>query len=136
MNPFITSGYISPEYFCDRESESKRLKSSIENNSNVTLLSIRRIGKTGLIKHVYNSLENKNSNLVYVDIAHTENLSDFIKILSNSILKKFQSKPEKFFKELGSMLRSLRPVMKFDEKTGEPQVSVTLLTPNELPNDE
>ena len=131
MNPFTTSGYISPEYFCDREKETKRLKSAIQNNSNVTLLSIRRMGKTGLIKHVYNSIEGKNSNLVYVDIAHTENLQDFIKLFSNSILKKFQSKPEKFFKELGSMLRNLRPIMKFDEKTGDPQISLTFLTPGD-----
>lgn len=28
-NPFVTAGYISPEYFCDRETESKQLVSEI-----------------------------------------------------------------------------------------------------------
>ena len=60
MNPFITFGYVSPEYFCNREKEIKRLKNAMLNNSNVTLLSIRRIGKTGLIKHVFHSLEKRN----------------------------------------------------------------------------
>ncbi|RPI17782.1 MAG: ATP-binding protein [Ignavibacteriae bacterium] len=125
MNPFITTGYLSPEYFCNRVKETKRLKTAIENNSNVTLLSIRRIGKTGLIKHVYHSLQKRNLHLIYIDIAHTNSLMDFISLFSNSILKKFQSKPERFFKELGSLLKNLRPLMKFDSKTGEPEVSVT-----------
>lgn len=132
MNPFITSGYVSPEYFCNRETESKRLKSAIINNSNLTLLSIRRIGKTGLIKHVFYSLETKKSNLVYVDIASTNSFSDFISLFSQSILRKFQSIPSKFFKELGLLLRNVRPIVKFDQITGEPQISLTIAGINEF----
>ena len=55
-NPFLTSGYYSPEYFCDRKNETKQLLNSIQNGQNVTLTSIRRIGKTGLIKHLFYQL--------------------------------------------------------------------------------
>ncbi len=126
MNPFVTSGYVSPEYFCNRGQETKRLKSAIINNSNLTLLSIRRIGKTGLIKHVFNFLDTKKSNMVYIDISSTNSMADFIRVLSQAILRKFQSNSNKFFKELGVLLRNIRPVVKFDKITGEPQISITL----------
>jgi len=29
INPFVTVGYVSPEYFCDREKETARLISTI-----------------------------------------------------------------------------------------------------------
>ena len=31
INPFITSGYFSPEYFCDREAESENLMHELIN---------------------------------------------------------------------------------------------------------
>jgi len=32
FNPFITSGYVSPDYFCDREEESHQVILDIEGN--------------------------------------------------------------------------------------------------------
>ena len=53
QNPFIISGYISPEYFCDREEETARMLNAIENGRHITLFSPRRMGKTGLIRHLF-----------------------------------------------------------------------------------
>lgn len=52
-NPFIYQGYESPEYFCDRKAETKTLMSHLKNGRNVTLISPRRLGKTGLIKNTF-----------------------------------------------------------------------------------
>ena len=52
-NPFICQGYESPEYFCDREVETAILLSHLKNGRNVTLISPRRIGKTGLFKNTF-----------------------------------------------------------------------------------
>ena len=52
-NPFIVSGSIDPEYFCDRRNESARLIKSLTNGNNVVLMSPRRMGKTGLIQFCY-----------------------------------------------------------------------------------
>ena len=49
MNPFITSGYRSEKYFCDRIEETRFLTKQITNGNNVALISPRRLGKTGLI---------------------------------------------------------------------------------------
>ena len=54
-NPFVTSGYISPEFFCDREEESERLIQEISGN-NLALISTRRMGKTGLIQHCFQQM--------------------------------------------------------------------------------
>ena len=48
-NPFLIAGYYSPEFFCDRERETKDLSDALYNGRNVTLISPRRMGKTGLI---------------------------------------------------------------------------------------
>ena len=60
-NPFITSGYESAEYFCDREQESENLIREVINGNNLALISTRRMGKTGLIQHCFNSPEIKDT---------------------------------------------------------------------------
>ena len=46
INPFITSGKIPAEYFCDRVEESTQLEKALTNQLNVVLTSARRMGKT------------------------------------------------------------------------------------------
>ena len=52
-NPFIVGGYLSPHYFCDREVETEQLIRNITNGRNVVIISVRRMGKTGLIRHCF-----------------------------------------------------------------------------------
>ena len=52
-NPFITSGYVSADYFCDRRFESEQLVREVMNGNNLALVSTRRMGKTGLIRHCF-----------------------------------------------------------------------------------
>ena len=53
FNPFIVTGKIDPEYFCDRVNESARLIKSLVNGNNMVIISPRRMGKTGLIRFCY-----------------------------------------------------------------------------------
>lgn len=48
-NPFLITGYQGPDYFCDREKETASLMSALKNGRNITLISPRRMGKTGYI---------------------------------------------------------------------------------------
>ena len=87
-NPFITSGYISADYFCDREIESKQLIREIVNGNNLAIISARRMGKTGLIQHCFHSKElSKEYYTFFVDIYATKSLRDFIFSLSKVILE-------------------------------------------------
>ena len=72
-NPFSLEPYTTKENFCDREQELKDIISFLTNGSNVTLISPRRYGKTGLIHHVH-GLMPKEYVGVYFDIFATRNL--------------------------------------------------------------
>jgi hypothetical protein len=127
-NPFIISGYIGPEYFCDRENESGTLIRNSENGINTTLISIRRMGKTGLIWHVFDNIpEKKNKICIYTDIYATQNLKEFTNKLGSSILETLPEKSSTA-KKFINLLKSLRPVMTYDVLTGQPQVSFTYST--------
>ena len=52
-NPFVTTAYIGPEYFCDRKKETDDLVRLLTNGNNVALISPRRIGKTDLLRHCF-----------------------------------------------------------------------------------
>ena len=54
-NPFIYEGYEGPDYFCDRTEETENVISDLQNGRNVTLVSPRKIGKTGLILHTFSN---------------------------------------------------------------------------------
>ena len=85
-NPFLITGYQGPDYFCDREKETASLMSALKNGRNITLISPRRMGKTGLIKNVfyYIQKENKSAACFYLDIFSTQNLQEFVSLLGRS----------------------------------------------------
>lgn len=130
-NPFIVSGYLHPRYFCDREKETSRVISAIENRRNLTLLSLRRMGKTGLIKHVFYQIENDKSIIpVYLDIMPTANLVEFTSTFAKAVFSAL-AKKESAIKKLLTSIASLRPTLTYDPLTGAPEVSVRIDNHNE-----
>lgn len=69
-NPFVMYGYKGAEYFCDREKETEKMMISLHNERNITLVAPRRMGKTGLIHHVFHQLEDQYPDVkcFYLDI--------------------------------------------------------------------
>lgn len=127
QNPFLVSGYYSAEYFCNRKKETGRIINALKNGRNVTLFSIRRLGKTGLIEHVfYNLKSDKNTHLFYLDILPTTNISSLINLFASTILGKMESKPEKFIKKIGEIFSGIRPVISFDPYTGTPSFQINI----------
>ena len=127
-NPFIYQGYESPEYFCDREAETKVLLSHLKNGRNVTLVSPRRIGKTGLIKNTFFHLKEEAQDAVclYLDIFATKNLHDFVEQLGTMVINDIVRRNSSFIEKAISFFSSLRPVFSMDPLTGEPSVSITI----------
>ena len=78
-NPFITSGYVSADYFCDRRFESEQLVREVMNGNNLALVSIRRMGKTGLIRHCFQFPEIKQGYYTFfIDIYDSRSLRDLV----------------------------------------------------------
>jgi len=123
INPFIISGYISPEYFCNREDETARMLSTIKNGRHMTLFSPRRMGKTGLIRHLfYNGEKNKNFIPVYLDILATTCLREFSEIFGKAVLSAI-GRNEAMMKKILKRLSALRLKLTIDHLTGEPSLS-------------
>jgi AAA+ ATPase superfamily predicted ATPase len=132
-NPFITGGYVSPEYFCDRQDETTRLQLAISSRRNTTLISLRRMGKTGLLKHVMHQiLKEKNPPaVVYVDLMATMNVSQMLNTLSSAVVQ-LRKDEKNFFEKLLSVLSALRPRLTIDSLTGQPSLDLKVESPEEI----
>ena len=90
-NPFITYGYESADYFCDRKSETKELISLLTNGNHTALISPRRMGKTGLIHHCFAQKEIQDHyNTFLIDIYATKNLQDMVYRMGQSIVNRLK----------------------------------------------
>ncbi len=126
FNPFLVSGYKGPNYFCDRKSETALLKSHIKNNKNTSLFAIRRLGKTGLIQHVFESYRsNRKLVCIYVDILGTKNLKEFTNQLATVIYNRFPDN-KGIGKKLLGVIKLLRPLISYDALSGSPELSFEL----------
>jgi hypothetical protein len=133
VNPFVTGGYISPEYFCNRNDETAALFKAISSKRHITLISVRRMGKTGLLKHVKYLLEQekKSPSVIYVDLMPTMNGNEMLNTLSSAILREKQ-RDKNIFEKLFTLLANLRPRMTYDQLTGQPSVELTVTTPADI----
>ena len=124
-NPFLLTGYHSPIYFCDRDQETNKLISALQNGRNVTLISPRRMGKTGLIRHVFHHLESKKqARCYYVDLYKTDSLASLVEQLANVVLGSLDTTKNKIVKQVTTFFKSLRPLFSYDSFTGVPTFMV------------
>lgn len=131
QNPFQLSGYNGAALFCDREKETRQLTTSALNGVNTLLLSIRRMGKTGLLRHALARMnENKKATCLYIDIFDTETLHDFTNRIASAMLQEVPQKT-KLWKNIMDFITQLRPVISYDELTGQPEVSLTYTQPKQ-----
>ena len=132
-NPFLVTGYHSPEYFCDRRQETETMIQALYNGRNVTLIAPRRMGKTGLVKHVFYKLREQEPDIVtfYMDIYSTQALGDFIRLFASTVLGRLDSVPQKALGRVGKFIKSCRPVFTFDELTGQPKVTIDIVPSSE-----
>ncbi len=127
-NPFVYKGYDGPAYFCDREKETENLISALKNGRNITLLSPRKIGKTGLIKHVFNRISSteKDAVCIYVDIFFTQNLHDFVQVLGAAIVDEALRREKSLMSKVLDAFKAWRPVVTVDVLTGMPSLSLNI----------
>ena len=125
-NPFVTSGYIAPEYFCDREKETEELLRWLLNENNVAIISTRRMGKTGLIQHCFQLAEVKDHYYTFlIDIYATKTLREFVFQLGKAILTALKPKGRKTWELFINSLTSLKAGFTFD-MSGMPQWDIEL----------
>ncbi len=130
-NPFLLKGYAGPGYFCDRQEETTLLERHMRHGQDVTLLSIRRMGKTGLIHHLFYRLRRKKEfTCIYVDLYASQSLQELVNLLAGAILQVFPEK-QSLGKKFLNLLKGFNPVISYDMLTGAPEVSLTFNRPQQ-----
>ena len=124
-NPFVIGKYVDKDYFCDREKESEMLVHHIVNGRHVAIMSERRLGKTGLIEHVFaNSLPDGYEPFL-IDIYTCKNLREMVYLLASEVFKKIARK-QSMLEQLMRMVRSLKTTISYEVVTGFPEISFGL----------
>ena len=132
QNPFIYEGYEGSEYFCDRIEETEKVIEHLNNGRNITLVSPRKIGKTGLICHAFDQIkrQNKDAICVYVDIFHTQNQYELVQTLGRAIIQERLLDKRNTMEKVLSFFSTWRPTVSFDPVTGSPNVSISIERPH------
>lgn len=127
-NPFlITSDYVSADYFCDRVAETKALTDNIKNGRNTMLVSSRRMGKSGLIGHVFNDRDLKRAYRTFsIDLYSASSLSEMVLFLGKAITDALKTAGQQKIDAFISLVRSLQPGMKLDPVSGQMKFDLSL----------
>ena len=125
-NPFIINGYKSKDLFCDREEELQLILRNCLNRANMTLISQRRLGKTGLIFRLFDEIKDAYPGIhtVYVDIFASDNMEGFINLFAEAVLSAIPEKSS-LGKRLLNYIKSFRPLVTYDALTGQPQLQIS-----------
>lgn len=122
QTPFPATGYYGPQYFCDRKDDVDQMIKNIRGGNSTTLVALRRLGKTALIKHLFHQLRSEYIT-IYIDILPTESLNDMLNRLSTAIAAGFSERTAPG-KKIWAVIRSLRPVITYDPLNGVPQITI------------
>lgn len=127
MNPFIVTGRIAPEYFCDRVSESALLVKTLTNGNNMVVISPRRMGKTGLIQFCYDKPAiSDNYYTFFIDILHTSSLREFTYLLGRTIYDTLLPRNRKMLNLFILTLKSITGKFGFDPVSNLPTFNIEL----------
>lgn len=114
-NPFITYGYESSAYFCDRKNETQELITLLTNGNHTALISPRRMGKTGLIRHCFAQKEIQDNYYTFlIDIYATKNLQDMVYRMGKSIVNRLKPRGQSAIDGFLRFVTSLRTGISFD----------------------
>ena len=114
-NPFITYGYESADYFCDRKTETRELTTLLTNGNHTALISPRRMGKTGLIHHCFAQKAMQDNYYTFlIDIYATKNLQDMVYRMGQSIVNRLKTRGQSAIDSFLRLVTSLRTGISFD----------------------
>ena len=124
-NPFVLSRSIPEECFCDRREETAFLEKQVLNGRNIVLVSPRRMGKTGLINHLFRQPSiRERYHTFFIDIYPASNLQEMCYIFGKAVFERLKSKKVQHWESFFQTIKSLRPGFKIDAVTGEPTFDI------------
>lgn len=126
-NPFYITGIIPEPFFCDREKETAWMVRTLENKAHILLTSPRRMGKTQLIRHVFEQPSVKDSYYTfYTDIYPTTSLNELVFFLSKEIYSVLVPKGKAVLDKFLAGLHSLAGSFGYDPVSNTPTFNIKL----------
>lgn len=121
-NPFVVVRNIPEALFCDRNAETDFLIKQIENGRNTVMVSPRRMGKTGLIQHLFRQQKLVDHyETFFIDLYAVTSLQEMSYLLGKTVFERLKSQKEKRIESFFQIIKSLRAGFKIDSLTGEPK---------------
>lgn len=106
---FVFGVAVSDYNFTGRKEEIRQLETNFKYGINTILISPRRWGKTSLVKHVCNHLNDDNVITVVLDIFGCKTEYEFYNALASAVLQQTATKPQYWFEEAKDFLSRLVP---------------------------
>lgn len=126
-NPFIITGYIKPEYFCDRKQEAKRIITKITNGENIVIMAARRVGKSKLIDFCLDSPTIKDNFIsISIDILRTSSINEFAFELGKAVFEQAARRSSKLLKMVVNTLKSINGCFGYDPISNTPTFNLSL----------
>ena len=126
-NPFFTTNPIPDEYFCDRKDDTESLVREIESGNHILLMSPRRMGKTGLINHLFEDDRIKGHfNTFFIDIYDTSTISELTFRLGKEVFDRMSLWGKAKATGFLGVLRSLRGELSYDSVTQLPRFAFSV----------
>lgn len=127
-NPFIVYGYKGPDYFCDRERETEKMLKTLDSERNITLVAPRRMGKTGLIKHVFYHMgqHSQEARCFYIDIYATHSLDELVGLLAEAVIGRLDTVSQSVLRGIQTFFSRWSPKISIDQLTGLPSITLDI----------
>lgn len=120
---FVYGKSVSGDNFTDRIKETERLKMNFEAGMNCIIISPRRIGKTSLVKHVMEQVDERVK-VVFMDIYKCRTEYDFLELFASTLISSCTTKTEQAIALAKEMIMSINPKLSFG--WGNAKVELTL----------
>ena len=110
---FVYGMFVGGDNFTDRVKETRRLKMDFENGLNVILVSPRRMGKTSLVKHVQEQVDESIVKVVYMDIYDCRSEYDFYNRFAVALMKQTATHADLVLQNIKDFLVRISPKISF-----------------------
>jgi len=107
--PFAYGSYVFGDNFTDRVKETKRISANFNAGINTILIAPRRQGKTSLVNHVIEGMDNPSIKIITMDIYDCRSEYDFYERFASEIVKATAGKIENISRTVSDFLGRITP---------------------------
>jgi AAA+ ATPase superfamily predicted ATPase len=106
-NPFLFDREVSGQHFCGRKKDIRQILGHIRNGTNVIMFAKRRLGKSSLVKEIFQNHLDTHTLFAHIDIYSVSNTKELYEKIKEGIAQSLKGK-ENSLDKLQSMASSIQ----------------------------